>query len=58
MDKQMALDVISKLPDNISVEDMVEALYLRINIGKRLDNYEKNKGISHKDLKKEISQWI
>lgn len=58
MDKQMALDVISKLPDNISVEDMVEALYLRINIGKRLDNFEKSKVISHKDLKKEISEWI
>lgn len=57
MDKQMALEVISKLPDNISIEDIVETLYLRINIGKRLDKFENSKVISHKDLKKEIAQW-
>lgn len=57
MDKKLALDVISNLPDNISLEAIVEALYLRINIGKRIDNFDKNKTISHEDLKKEISQW-
>ena len=41
MDKQIALDVISNLPDDISMEDIVEALYLKIKIGKRIDNFDK-----------------
>lgn len=57
MDKQIALDVISNLPDDISMEDIIEALYLRVKIGKRIDNFDKSKKISQEDLEKKILEW-
>lgn len=57
MDKQIALDVISNLPDDISMEDIVEALYLRVKIGKRINNYDKSKTISQEELEKKILEW-
>lgn len=57
MIKQLALDIISELPDNVEMDEIIEALYLRMKIQKGLDDFENDKVITHEDLKKEISTW-
>ena len=57
MDKEIALNVISNLPDNVTMEDIVEALYLRLKVGKRIENFDKSKTILHEELKEEVSKW-
>jgi hypothetical protein len=50
--KQQMLDVIEKLPDNASVDEAIERLYLlnKINIG--LEQVKSGDTLSHEEMKK------
>ncbi|MCI9177430.1 MAG: hypothetical protein HFJ28_02380 [Clostridia bacterium] len=57
MMKELALKVISELPDNVSIDDIIEALYLRLKIEKGLQDIEEGNIISHEQMKKEVEGW-
>lgn len=57
MDKQIALDLIANLPDDITMEDIVETLKLIKDINNRINNFDRTKAISTEDLKKELKKW-
>ena len=57
MDKQIALDLIASLPDDISMEDIVETLKLIKDINNRINNFDRTKAISTEQLKKELKKW-
>lgn len=57
MDKQIALDVISNLPDDILMEDIIETLNLIKEINKRVENFDRTRALTIDELKKELEQW-
>jgi len=54
----MIIEVAQSLPNNITFDDFLEALYLRVKVEKSLKNIEDEEVISSKDLLKEIEAWI
>jgi len=56
--REMIIEVAQSLPNNITFDDFLEALYLRVKVEKSLKNIEDEEVISSKDLLKEIEAWI
>ena len=58
MKKELAVQTINQLPnEDISINDIIEALYIGMKIEKGLKDIESDNTVTHKKLKKEINQW-
>ena len=58
MQKKVAIQTINQLPnDDISINDIIEALYIRTKIEKGLKDIEDGNTITQNKLKKEIEEW-
>ena len=57
MIKQLALQIINELPDNVDMAQIIEALYIRIKVEKGLQDVKNGNIISHEQLKKEMTEW-
>ncbi|MDH5721589.1 MAG: hypothetical protein OEZ13_13360 [Spirochaetia bacterium] len=56
--KNEVIDMIKSLPEDVSIEDILEELYFKIKIDKRLDESERSDGISHQEAGKKLSKWL
>lgn len=54
MMKQLVLEMINNLPDNVELEDIIEILYLKLKIEKGLQDVKEGKTMSLADFRKEI----
>lgn len=57
MNKELVLDVITKLPNDVTIEDIIETLNLIKDTTNRIDNFDETKAYSTEELKKEIAKW-
>ncbi len=55
--KQDAIDAISRLPDNVPLEEIVYRLYVLNKAHQGMQDIEAGKVISSEDLAQEIEQW-
>lgn len=55
--KELALQVIQNLPDNVSDEEIAEALLLIGSIMKGYKQAEDGRSITTEELLKEIAEW-
>ena len=55
--KQDAIDAISRLPDNVPLEEIVYRLYVLNKAHQGMQDIEAGKVISSDDLAQEIEQW-
>lgn len=54
-ERQAMIKILEKMPEDISMVDIIETLNLIYELGKRLEN--KDDLTSQEDFKKEIEQW-
>ncbi len=54
-ERQAMIKILEKMPEDISMADIIETLNLIYELGKRLES--KDDLTSQEDLKKEIKQW-
>ncbi len=57
MMKELVMDVTSKMPDNASIEEIIDAIFVRLSINKGLKDIEDGKVISQEELLKDIKTW-
>ena len=50
--------MIKNLPEDVSIEDIMEELYFKTKIDNRLKESEKNDGISREEAGKRLSKWL
>ena len=56
--KQQVLKVIEELPDDASVEDALERLYLRYKIEKGLRQADRGDLISQEEARQRMAEWL
>ncbi len=56
-EKRIMINILEKLPDDISMSDLLETLNLIHELKNRMDNIDENEGTTQEDLKKEIELW-
>jgi hypothetical protein len=57
-DRELVLDAVRGLPDNLTVREIVDELLLMEEVRKRLDQNPGGKGVSAEDLLQQVSSWI
>lgn len=55
--KQEAIDVISKLPNTVDLEEIIYRLYALNQIHQGLDDMVQGKVTSQDELVKEVAEW-
>lgn len=57
MMKELVMEVTSTLPDTATIDDIIEAIYIRLKIEEGIEDAKNNKGLSTEELLKEIEKW-
>lgn len=56
-EKKQAIELIRRLPDNATTEDIMEELYFKQQVDKGLQDVAEGRVLSHEELKKKITKW-
>jgi len=56
--KQTAREVIERLPDDASWDDIVHALCVRIQFDKGVESIRREGGIQHEEAKRRLAKWL
>lgn len=56
--KETAIKTIQELPEDATWEDIQERINFVAGIRKGLSELDEGKGISHKQIKEEFSEWL
>jgi hypothetical protein len=55
--KEEAIDLIGRLPDNITTPDIIEELFFKWQIDECLQDALEGRTISHEELKERLALW-
>jgi len=56
-EKQAAIDLIQRLPDDATTADIIDELYFKQQVDKGLRDVVEGRLISHAELKERIAKW-
>ena len=56
--KEEVIRFIKGLPENVTLEDILEELYVRAKIEKGLQDLNTGKTVSHNEVKEKLSKWL
>jgi predicted transcriptional regulator len=55
--KELALDVIKRLPDNATMHDLTEELFAAA-VREGLEELDAGKGVPHDEVKRQFESWF
>ncbi len=56
--KQKAVEIISKMPDNATVGDIMLQLYVQLKVERGVRQLDQGCGMSHAAMKKRLAKWL
>jgi len=56
--KEAAIQVISELPDEASIEDIMHELYVQMKVEVGLKQVEEGQTIEHGEAKRRLAKWL
>ncbi len=56
--KEIARNVIDALPEDTSMDDIMQALYLQAKLERAERSIEEGRGIPHEEAKKRLQKWL
>ena len=56
--KEAIIEIIRRLPDDVTVDDILAELYARRKIEQGLRQLDEGQGISHETVKQRVAQWL
>lgn len=55
--KDKVIELIKALPDDITVDDIMEELYFKSQVDEGLAQLDRGESIPHEDVEKRMSKW-
>jgi predicted transcriptional regulator len=56
-EKREAIELIQRLPEDVTIQDIMEQLYFKQRVDKGLRDVAEGRVISHQELKERIARW-
>jgi predicted transcriptional regulator len=57
--KEQVISLVSMLPDNnLTIEDIIEELYFKMQVDQGLAELDAGQGIPHSEVKKRMAKWL
>jgi len=57
-EKEIVIETIRALPDDCSIEEIAERVEFMAAVQKGLDQLDKDEGIPHDEIKKQLASWL
>jgi hypothetical protein len=57
-EKDQVIEMIRRLPDTSTVDDILEELYFRMQVDHGIKELDEGKGIPHQDVRNRLSKWL
>lgn len=57
-EKEKIIKMISEMPEDIGIDDVIEKLYFKIQVDSGLKELDERKGIPHNKVEERMSKWI
>lgn len=58
MNKNQLLDIIEKMPEEISVDELIAEIHFNEKLEKGLSQIDEGKTISHAEARQRLSKWL
>ncbi len=56
--KKQVLKIIEDLPENATIDDIMQALYFKLQVDKGLEQLDKGEHVSHEKVEKRMAKWL
>ncbi len=56
--KEAALRTIQELPDDVTLEEILDAVLLRMKVERGRRRIQAGEGISHEQVRERLSRWL
>ena len=56
--KEAVIEIIRKLPDDATIDDIMAEFYARSKIEEGLRQLDAGEGISHEEAKERVGKWL
>ena len=56
--KQNVIEMIERLPDDASVEDIMAELFFRRKVDEGLRELDAGQGVDHEEAKQQLAKWL
>ncbi|MCK4907845.1 MAG: hypothetical protein KAS64_09850 [Spirochaetes bacterium] len=56
--KEKVIELIKILPENVSVDDIMEELYFKLQVDAGIKELEDGKGVDHAQVKERMGKWF
>lgn len=56
--KQLLERAIANLPEDATIDEAVDVLYVALKVGKGKGEIDEGKGVSQEDVEESLSQWL
>ena len=56
--RENAIKLLQNLPDDSSLEDIMEELYFKFLVDDGLKELDEGKGISHEEVENRLAKWL
>lgn len=56
--KSQVIEMIKGLPENITLDDIMEELYFKSHVDAGLKELDEGKGIPHEEVESRFSKWL
>ena len=55
--KELSIEVIKKLPDDVTIEDIVDAILIVAKAQQGMEQINNGNFLTHEQLKEEVKKW-
>jgi hypothetical protein len=56
--KELVIEMIRRMPDNVTVTDIMEELYVRQKIDVGLGQLDAGETLEHEEVKQRMAKWL
>ncbi|TCP21151.1 hypothetical protein EV207_1455 [Scopulibacillus darangshiensis] len=56
--KQEVIELIKNLPDDVTIDDIMEGLYKKAQIEEAIYEIDQGKGSSHEKVREHFNKWL
>jgi hypothetical protein len=56
--RDTVIEMIKRLPEDVSVSDIMEELYFRMKVDEGLRQLDAGQGVSHEEAKRRLAPWL
>ncbi len=56
--KEKVIELVKALPEDATVEDVIEELYFKLQVDEGLAELDRGEGIPHEEVEKRMSKWL